>query len=632
MNIQKMHIAVQQGVDKINSLQADSLLSQEIDLELNKSIMRFVNLKYGKNNLYRQGFEQSQKRIDDLRSLVSSSEEYVHFKERRILSNPSAVSGQFDVLFVDKYTLPTNYLYHINSYCNVLQNPGCRRDIRFNLETRKEQRVVFTFQLQDLKITENRPGAPEINYFRGWIPTINIIGGATSNTENGQIDFANVTTINEIGGKSIFNRNLWNLNLSNQTPNQYGYVDGYWTHLPMGTDSMHFQTNPNINSGFRVISNYNPPFTTTYGDTWQVSSNIRINKHYTSVIPDMEASVWSREQKVIDSILQVGEVNPGVDIFYENYNGEYQEGTFTVELDPDSWNFLITHEQASQLAETLVSEGKSVDLATGAILSDTTGSQNPNDFTSYISIPLDTEYYATFNITTTNTSDGGLIGAPNEIEIVAGPNGFEEFPASGLTELAASEYWELYQQEQSVQDAMQLANIENFNSGEIDVRRSTAADYFTFNPSGNKRWAASNNWTMSQSLYSSLQGIGEDFPGISKPIKYIQHDDILGLLYDPFNKPTDNRILGVFDSNSILVYTLIKNVTEESMDLVSILPYSIKLKYLRKPVFVNYSSNTSCDLPQHTHEEIVAMTVSSILEGISDPRYKSYMGELMKNE
>ena len=42
-----MHIAIQQGVDKINSLQADMLLPEEIDIELNKSMSRFLNTKYG---------------------------------------------------------------------------------------------------------------------------------------------------------------------------------------------------------------------------------------------------------------------------------------------------------------------------------------------------------------------------------------------------------------------------------------------------------------------------------------------------------------------------------------------------------------------------------------------------------
>ena len=38
MNITQMHLAIQQGVDKINSFQADSLLPEEIDLEINKAI------------------------------------------------------------------------------------------------------------------------------------------------------------------------------------------------------------------------------------------------------------------------------------------------------------------------------------------------------------------------------------------------------------------------------------------------------------------------------------------------------------------------------------------------------------------------------------------------------------------
>ena len=52
MNVQEMHLAVQQGVDKINSLQADMLLSEEIDMELNKSLTRFINTKYNKNNVF----------------------------------------------------------------------------------------------------------------------------------------------------------------------------------------------------------------------------------------------------------------------------------------------------------------------------------------------------------------------------------------------------------------------------------------------------------------------------------------------------------------------------------------------------------------------------------------------------
>ena len=106
-----MHIAVQQGVDKINSLQADSLLSEEIDLELNKSLDRFINLKYGRNNLYGKGFEESQKRIDDLRTLVREYEGSVTFKEQLK-----------EKIFVDTFRLPSDYMYLVNQLSTLWIN------------------------------------------------------------------------------------------------------------------------------------------------------------------------------------------------------------------------------------------------------------------------------------------------------------------------------------------------------------------------------------------------------------------------------------------------------------------------------------------------------------------------------
>lgn len=115
-----MHIAVQQGVDKINSLQADSLLSEEIDLELNKSVFRFINSKYGKNNIYRKGFEESQKRIDDLRTLVREYEAVTAFKEQ-LQKN----------IFVDTFTIPTDYMYLVNQVSRVYIN-NCK-PIKYSL-------------------------------------------------------------------------------------------------------------------------------------------------------------------------------------------------------------------------------------------------------------------------------------------------------------------------------------------------------------------------------------------------------------------------------------------------------------------------------------------------------------------
>ena len=108
MNVQEMHLAIQQGVDKINSLQADMLLPQEIDIELNKSQLRFINTKYSGNNRHRTGFEESQKRIDDLRTIVREFEAPVTFKEQ--LRNN---------IFVDTFTLPVDYMYLVNQQSTV---------------------------------------------------------------------------------------------------------------------------------------------------------------------------------------------------------------------------------------------------------------------------------------------------------------------------------------------------------------------------------------------------------------------------------------------------------------------------------------------------------------------------------
>jgi hypothetical protein len=111
MNVAEMHLAIEQGVDKINSLQADLLLPQEIDIELNKAQMRLINLKYGKGNKYGAGFEEGQKRIDDLRSLVKDYSAPVIFKEQ--YNNNT---------WIDSFKLPTDYLYLINQRSEVFIN------------------------------------------------------------------------------------------------------------------------------------------------------------------------------------------------------------------------------------------------------------------------------------------------------------------------------------------------------------------------------------------------------------------------------------------------------------------------------------------------------------------------------
>jgi hypothetical protein len=70
MTISQMHTAFRLELDKVNSLQYPDFTSTEIDYWLNRAIREFVKTRYSGVNYKREGFEQSQKRIDDLRTLV----------------------------------------------------------------------------------------------------------------------------------------------------------------------------------------------------------------------------------------------------------------------------------------------------------------------------------------------------------------------------------------------------------------------------------------------------------------------------------------------------------------------------------------------------------------------------------
>lgn len=70
MTISEMHIAFDLLLDKTNSLQYPSFLPEEKDFWINQAIRKFSKTRYSGTNSKREGFEQSQKRIDDLRTLV----------------------------------------------------------------------------------------------------------------------------------------------------------------------------------------------------------------------------------------------------------------------------------------------------------------------------------------------------------------------------------------------------------------------------------------------------------------------------------------------------------------------------------------------------------------------------------
>lgn len=121
MTVNEMHIAVNLGVQKIASFQADNLLPQEIDHELNLAMLRFIKQRYSPmSNRIGKGFEQSQKRIDDLRALVVEGQGTT-FNVGAAYDDLGGYvyTSSFSNIYVDRYTLPLDYLFLVSVRAEV---------------------------------------------------------------------------------------------------------------------------------------------------------------------------------------------------------------------------------------------------------------------------------------------------------------------------------------------------------------------------------------------------------------------------------------------------------------------------------------------------------------------------------
>ena len=109
-------------------------------------------------------------------------------------------------------------------------------------------------------------------------------------------------------------------------------------------------------------------------------------------------------------------------------------------------------------------------------------------------------------------------------------------------------------------------------------------------------------------------------------IKPLQHDDYNKTIKDPFNKPA------VSSSVNQLRRLQLSGKMELLLPEGFVYLQEYILRYIRKPVQISLTSLTDCELADHTHQEIVDMAVSSILETIESGRYQTNLNELNKLE
>mgnify|MGYP003675943787 CR=1 FL=1 len=100
-----MHLEFKIFRDAVDSNAYPEMLDEEIDVYLNEAMDRVVKLRYGKNNLYRKGFEEIQKRTDDLKELVVSRFSNLSFFEEGdlfIWTTDDGTLTKFLITFIKK--------------------------------------------------------------------------------------------------------------------------------------------------------------------------------------------------------------------------------------------------------------------------------------------------------------------------------------------------------------------------------------------------------------------------------------------------------------------------------------------------------------------------------------------------
>lgn len=114
MIISDMHFEFKLGLDKVDSLAYPDFLDKEIDTFLNIAQERIVKTRYNLNNFYQKSFEEIQKRIDDIKILVTDYSKPFTNTDYEAFS-PNLETYQFPISQVPNYWFRLRELLQIET-------------------------------------------------------------------------------------------------------------------------------------------------------------------------------------------------------------------------------------------------------------------------------------------------------------------------------------------------------------------------------------------------------------------------------------------------------------------------------------------------------------------------------------
>jgi len=94
-----------------------------------------------------------------------------------------------------------------------------------------------------------------------------------------------------------------------------------------------------------------------------------------------------------------------------------------------------------------------------------------------------------------------------------------------------------------------------------------------------------------------------DYAEKKVPCKFFQQDDVHVFTGDPFNKPKINNPKFSVNDNSLFIYTDDTFIVDE-----------VYATYIKSPAIVDINGSTDCDLAVSTHEDIVEIAATLLLQ------------------
>lgn len=134
-----MHLQFKFEMDKLDSLNYPNFLETEIDLLLNQAQDRIVKQRYGKNNPKRESYEETQKRIEDLKNITLDA---------KIIPGIVSPSDGID-LFSRFCILPTDHWFIVQERADISYQNCHGAAIVDTVEVRPVQHSEFSKIIKD---------------------------------------------------------------------------------------------------------------------------------------------------------------------------------------------------------------------------------------------------------------------------------------------------------------------------------------------------------------------------------------------------------------------------------------------------------------------------------------------------